>query len=106
MPPSDALLSGLGLTTLHIIREPGSLNILFKINRNAPRYLQEIISVPCREIAVRKLRNSGQFSVSAYRLSPYKNAFIPATIRRWNNLPENDKVLNAVVLLRKQLRKT
>ena len=37
---------------------------------------------------MRNLRNSNSISLPRNRLTSFKNSFFPATIRRWNKLPE------------------
>ena len=102
---SSALLKELGLTTLHSRRQINSLNILFKTKQNAPRYLQEIIPTTRLEITARKLRSSSNLTLPPNRVTSYKNSFISSTIRLWNKLPENIRMMTCSRSFKKAITK-
>ena len=67
--------------------------MLHKIKRSAPRYLLDVIPATRQHTTARTLRNSNNISLPPNRLSSFKNSFFPATIRRWNRIPEEVKTV-------------
>ena len=88
---TKSLLQELGWTTLRVRRDISILNMLHKIKRSAPRYLLDVIPATRQHTTARTLRNSNNISLPPNRLSSFKNSFFPATIRRWNRIPEEVK---------------
>ena len=93
---TDALLRELGWTPLHIRRDVNSLYVLHRIRHNAPNYLLDIIPATRYTITKRSLRNSSNISLPRNRLSSFKSSFFPATIRRWNRMPEKIKSIECI----------
>ena len=93
---TQKLLQELGWTSLHVRRDMSTLNMLHKIKRKAPRYLLDVIPATREQLTSRTLRNSNDISLPPNRLTSFKNSFFPATIRRWNRIPEEVKSIQCI----------
>ena len=67
--------------------------MMHRIKRSAPQYLLDLIPGTRHELTNRLLRNYNNISLPSNRLSSFKNSFFPDTIRRWNRLEEEIKLI-------------
>ena len=83
---------------MRVRRDINTLNMLHKIKRNSPHYLSDVIPATRQQTTARTLRNSSNISLPPNRIakSSFKNSFFPATIRRWNKLPEEVKTVECI----------
>ena len=83
-----SLLSELGWGTLETRRMLVRLNLLFKmINGHVPSYLSMILTPLVSSVHHYPLRNTHHLRLPTVTTSRYQKAFLPSTIKLWNQLP-------------------
>ena len=80
-------------------RDKHKLILFYKMqNSITPQYLSDLVPQHVGSVARYNLRNANDLRTSESRTTLYYNSFVPAVIRKWNNLPddvENSGSLNA-----------
>ena len=78
-------------------RDKHKLILFYKMqNSITPQYLSDLVPQHVGSVARYNLRNANDLRTSESRTTLYYNSFVPAVIRKWNNLP--DDVKNSVSL--------
>jgi hypothetical protein len=91
------LLDELGWPLLSSRRKNHRLSIMFKIQNNtAPLYLQNACPPLTRDRTTYNLRSNMNITTPQQRTSTYQNSFFPQTIKDWNNLDRESRLLPSI----------
>ncbi|MCG8113232.1 MAG: reverse transcriptase domain-containing protein, partial [Candidatus Thiodiazotropha taylori] len=100
------LLTDLGWETLQNRRNKHKLVILFKIlNGLTPSYLHDLLPPLVRDTTTYNLRNSNHFQNFRSHTNLFLNSFFPATIRAWNDLPDEVREVTSVAAFKSRLNR-
>ena len=88
--------------------EKGRINhkliLFYKMYNNlTPHYLPSLIPSSVNEVSHYNLRNANIVQTINARTTSYVNLFLPSIIREWNNIPDNDKYVDSVDSLKRQI---
>ena len=93
----EKMFSDLGWESLQSRRDKHKLIIFYKImNGFSPDYLRELIPPTVQATIRYNLRNSNDIQTIRANTNLFYDSFFPATIRAWNDLPENIKQATSV----------
>ena len=93
----EKMFSDLGWESLQSRRDKHKLIIFYKImNGFSPGYLRELIPPTVQATIRYNLRNSNDIQTIRANTNLFYDSFFPATIRAWNDLPENIKQATSV----------
>ena len=92
---SDKLKRDLGWTSLSDRRKLHKLTLYHKLRHDArtPEYITNTLPRTRYDDTGRTLENSTLHTLPQNRTTSFQRSFVPSTIRLWNNLPENIRIL-------------
>ena len=92
---SDKLKRDLGWTSLSDRRKLHKLTLYHKLRHDArtPGYITNTLPRTRYDDTGRTLKNSTLHTLPQNRITSFQRSFVPSTIRLWNNLPENIRIL-------------
>jgi hypothetical protein len=93
----ERLLEELGWPTLSARRKNHRLNVMFKIqNSLTPNYLKEACPPLTRDRTNYELRSALNITTPQQRTTCYQKSFYPQTIKDWNSLPRNQRLITSL----------
>ena len=92
---TDKLKRDLGWTSLSDRHKLHKLTLYHKLRHDArtPEYIKNTLPRTRYDDTGRTLKNSTLHSLPQNRTTSFQQSFLPSTIRLWNNLPENIRIL-------------
>ncbi len=104
--PTQRLMEELGWPTLETRRSYFALLQIYKMKKGlTPTYLQSILPPRQGEYGHYPTRRCEDFVPPMTRTAKYHKSFIPATVRKWNDLDENLKIKPTVESFKSALKK-
>ena len=103
---NERLLDELGWDKLKSRREIHKLTYFYKLldeKSNTPEFVKKLIPSLRHDTTNRLLRNAHHITQPHCHLESYKASFIPNTIKKWNQLPEETRTLRSVKSFRKAI---
>ena len=103
----NRLLEELGWPPLSLQRRHHRLNLMFKIQHQlSPRYLTDSCPVLTQDRTNYNLRSGLNITTPIQKTATYQNSFFPQTIKDWNNLKQETRLLKSIDTFKDTLKKS
>ena len=103
---SELVYKELGWETLADRRQRRKLQMFYNIqNKSAPEYLCKLIPPNIQSTTIYPLRNGNDIIVPFCRLSLTSESYIPATIKKWNDLDPRIRNVESISKFKSELKR-